>query len=128
MRVCRAAIFDSAHHMKASLAIKEAVGHQRVQVRMKVEIFTEGVNRHDDCGNALVLCVASAVCIVKRIAQKVTHTLMRDAAELFQQSAMKSKVRSQHLWDRECEVSMRHGREDRLRQHRAEHLHLFLMA
>ena len=65
--------------------------------------------------NALVLC------IVKRIAQKVTHTLMRDAAELFQQPAMKSKVRSQHLGDRECEVSMRHGREDRLRQHRAEY-------
>ena len=136
MRVCRAALFlsefasefASAHHMKPSLAIKQAVGYQRVQVRMKVEIFAESVDRHDDGWNAIVRRVANAACIAERITQKVTHALMRDAAELLEQSAVKSKVRPQHLWDRECEVSMRHRREDRLRKHRAKYLHLLLMA
>ena len=31
--------FASAHQMKLALAIKQSVGYQRVQVRMKVEIF-----------------------------------------------------------------------------------------
>jgi len=64
-----------------------------VQVRMKVEIFAEGVNRHDDGWNAVLRRVANAACVTKRITQKVTHVLMRDAAELLQQSAVKSKVR-----------------------------------
>jgi hypothetical protein len=130
MRVCRATLFlsefasefSSAHHMKPALAVKQTVGYQRVQVRMKVEIFAESVDRHDDGWNAIVRRVANAACIAERITQKVTHALMRDAAELLEQSAVKSKVRPQHLWDRECEVSMRHRREDRLRKHRAKYL------
>jgi hypothetical protein len=55
-RVCRATLFlsevasefASEIHMKLSLAIKQAVRHQRVQVRMEVEIFAECVDRHDD--------------------------------------------------------------------------------
>ena len=97
MRVCRATLilseFASAHHMKLFLAIKQSVCHQRVQVRMKVEIFAEGVNRHNDGWNAVLRRVANAACVTKRITQKVTHVLMRDAAELLQQSAVKSKVR-----------------------------------
>jgi hypothetical protein len=108
--------------MKPSLAIKQSVDYQRVRVRMKVEIFAEGVDRNDDGRNAIVRRVANAACIAERITQKVTHALMRDAAELLEQSAVKSKVRPQHLWDRECEVSMRHRREDRLRKHRAKYL------
>jgi phytoene/squalene synthetase len=81
--------------MKLSLAIKQPVGHQRVQVRMKVEIFAEGVDRHHDGWNAIVRRVANAACIAERITQKVTHALMRDAAELLEQSAVKSKVRPQ---------------------------------
>jgi len=73
-------------------------------------------------------CCANAACVAERITQKVTHALMRDAAELLEQSAVKSKVRPQHFWDRECEMLMRHRRYDRLRQHRAEHLHLLLVA
>ena len=95
---------------------------------MKVEIFAEGMDRHDDGWNAIVRRVANAACVAERIAQKVTHALMRDAAELLQQSAVKSKVRPQHFWNREREMPMRHDREDRLRKHGAEYLHLFLMA
>ena len=75
MRVCRATLFlsefasefSSAHHMKPSLAIKQAVGYQRVQVRMKVEIFAESVDRHDDGWNAIVRRVANAACIWSQV-------------------------------------------------------------
>ena len=126
--VCLITLLSSAHHMKPSLAIKQAVGYQRVQVRMKVEIFAESVDRHHDGWNAIVRRVANAACVAERITQKVTHALMRDAAELLEQSAVKSKVRPQHLWNGECEMPMRHDREDRLRKHGAEYLRLFLMA
>ena len=96
--------------MKLALAIKQSVGYQRVQVRMKVEIFAECVDRHDDGRNTVMHCCANAACVARRITQKVTHTLTRDAAELLEQSAVKSKVRPQHLWDREGEMPMRHDR------------------
>ena len=99
---------------------------------MKVEIFAECVDRHDDGWNAIVRRVANAACIAERITLKVTHALMRDATELLQQSLVKSKVRPQHLGNRvgnrKCEMTMRHRRQDRLRKHRAKYLHLFLMA
>jgi hypothetical protein len=51
-RVCRATLFlsefasefASAHHMKPALAVKQTVGNQRVQVRMKIEIFLRHVH------------------------------------------------------------------------------------
>ena len=49
---------------------------------MKVEIFAECVDRHDDGWNAIVRRVANAACVAERIAQKVTHALMRGAAVL----------------------------------------------
>ena len=72
-RVCRATLFlsefasefVSAHHMKPALAVKQTVGNQCVQVRMEVEIFAEGVDRHNDGWDAVRLA--------KRIPQKVTH-------------------------------------------------------
>ena len=72
--------------------------------------------------------VANAVRVAERITQKVTHALMRDTAELLEQSAVKSKVRPQHLWNGECEMPMRHERENRLRKYGAQYLHLLLMA
>jgi len=95
---------------------------------LEVEIFAEGVDRHDDGWDAVLLTVVNAISLAKRISQKITHALMRDATELLQQFAMKSKVRSQHFWNAEGDLSMRHGREDRLRKHGAEYLHHFLMA
>ena len=74
--------------MKPSLAIKQSVDYQRVRVRMKVEIFAEGVDRNDDGRNAIVRRVANAACVAERITQKVTHALMRDAAELLEQSKL----------------------------------------
>ena len=97
VRVCLITLLASAHHMKLSLAIKKSVRYQRVQVRMEVEIFAEGVDRHDDGCDAVLLTVVNAISLAKLITQKVTHALMRDATELLEQSAVKSKVRLQHL-------------------------------
>ena len=58
----------------------------------KVEIFAECVDRHDDGWNAVMHCCANAVRVAERITLKVTHVLMRNATELVQQSAVKSKV------------------------------------
>jgi len=44
--------------MELSLAIKQPVGYQRVQVRMKIEIFAEGVYRHHHGWNAVYRAVA----------------------------------------------------------------------
>ena len=88
----------------------------------------ECVDRHDDGRNTVMHCCANAVRVAERITQKVTHALMRDAIELLEQSAVKSKVQPQHLWNHEREMTLRHRRYDRLRQHRAEHLHLLLVA
>lgn len=63
------------------------------QAVAKVEIFAECVDRHDDGWNAVMHCCANAVRVAERITLKVTHALMRDATELLQQSAVKSKVR-----------------------------------
>ena len=62
VRVCLITLLASAHHMKPSLAIKQSVDYQRVRVRMKVEIFAEGVDRNDDGRNAIVRRVANAAC------------------------------------------------------------------
>ncbi len=51
------------------------------------------MDRHDDGWDAVLLTVVNAISLAKRISQKITHALMRDAAELLQQSAVKSKVR-----------------------------------
>ena len=88
LRVCLITLLSSAHHMKPSLAIKQSVGYQRVQVRMKVEIFAECVDRHDDGRNAVMRSCANAACVAERITQKVTNALMRDAAELLEQSKL----------------------------------------
>ena len=57
---------------------------------MKVELFTECVDRHDDGRNTVMHSCANAACVAERITQKVTHALMRDATELIQQSKLNS--------------------------------------
>jgi hypothetical protein len=129
VRVYIATISISTHHMEPSFAIKQVVGYQRVHVWMKVEIFVEGMDRHDDGRNTVMRSCANPVRGAKRITLKITHALMRDARELLEQSAVKSNIRPQQLGNRvgnrECQMQMRRRRQDRLRQHRPEQLHLF---
>jgi len=41
--------------MKPAVAREQAVGHQGVQVRVEIEILAEGVDAHDDTGQAVGL-------------------------------------------------------------------------
>jgi hypothetical protein len=128
VRVYIATIFMSKYHMKIVLTIKQSIRDECVQVGMKVEIFAECVDRHHDAWNTVMRSCANTACVGKRVTQNIPHALMRDAAELLEQTAAKSKVRPQPLWNRESEMPMRHRRHDRIREHCAEHLHLLLMA
>ena len=50
------------------------------------------MDRHHDGRNAIVRHVANAACVAKRITQKVTHALMRDATELLEQSKLNPRL------------------------------------
>ncbi len=124
-----------AEHLKVALDLR--IHSRAIENRVAQAIHLHLRNRKWIANNVLrkslniltlMRRVANAVRVAERITQKVTHALMRDTAELLEQSAVKSKVRPQHLWNGECEMPMRHDREDRLRKHRAEHLHILLMA
>jgi len=124
-----------AEHLKVALDLR--IHSRAIENRVAQAIHLHLRNRKWIANNVLrkslniltlMRRVANAVRVAERITQKVTHALMRDTAELLEQSAVKSKVRPQHLWNGECEMPMRHEREDRLRKHGAEYLHLFLMA
>ena len=64
---------------------KQPVGHQRVQVGVEVQILAEGVNGHDDAGDAFGQAQARA--------QKLDQALVGDAAEVFEQIAVVAEVR-----------------------------------
>ena len=44
---------DIGHDVEQARAQEEPVGHQGVQVGMKVEVFAEGMDGHDDAGLAV---------------------------------------------------------------------------
>ena len=108
------------HHMEKPAVHEEPVGGQRVEVRVEVEVFAEGMNGHDDAGRALGQ--------PERGAMELGQAAVGDAAEFLDEPAMKSEIRAQHLGDSERQVPVRHGRQDGIRQQRAEELHLFLVA
>ena len=99
---------------------KQPVGHQRVQVGVEVQILAEGVNGHDDAGDAFGQAQARA--------QKLDQALVGDAAEVFEQIAVVAEVRAEHLGDAEHEMPVRHRIEDALGQQRPEELDLLLVA
>ena len=105
------------HHMEKPAIHEEPVCDQRVEVRVEVEVFAEGVDGHDAAGRALGQA--------QRGAMELGQAPVGDAAEFLDEPAMKSEIRAQHLGDREREMPVRHGRKDGLGQQRAEELHLF---
>ena len=99
---------------------EEAVGDQGVEVGMEVEVLAEGVDRHDDAGQALGQ--------VERGAQVFEQAFVRQAAQVLEQVAVEAEVWPQHFGDTEGEMAMRYGKEDRLGQQRPEKLDLLLVA
>ncbi len=87
---------------------------------VKVEVLAEGVDGHDDAGQA--------VGQIQSRAQVVEQALVGDAAEVLEQVAVEAEVRSEHLGDGEGEVAMRDGEEDRFGQQRTKELDFLLVA
>ena len=79
--------------MKIVLTIKQSIRHECVQVGVKVEIFAECVDRHHDGWNTVMRSCANTAYVGERVTQNVPHALTRDAAELLEQTAAKSKTR-----------------------------------
>jgi len=94
------------HHMEKPAVHKEPVGGQRVEVRVEVEVFAEGVDGHDDAGRALGQA--------ERGALELGQAAVGDAAEFLDEPAMEPEVGPQHLGDRERQVPVRHRREGNL--------------
>ncbi len=99
--------------------VEQPVGDTGVQMRVPVEVFAKGVDRHDDAGQALGQ--------VQRGAEVFEEALVRDGAEVFEQVAVIAEVWAQHLGNAEGEVAVRHRKEDRLAQQRPKELHLLLV-
>ena len=60
-------VHSRAIENRITRAIHLHLGHQRVKVRMEVERFAEGMDRHHDGWNAIALTVANAVRVAERI-------------------------------------------------------------
>ena len=108
------------HHMEKPAVHKEPVGHERVEVRVKIQVFAEAVDRHYDARRALGQS--------ERGALELNEAAVGDGAEFLDEAAMEAEIGGQHFGNREREMPVRHRREDRLCQQRAEKLHLLLVA
>jgi hypothetical protein len=91
-----------------------------MQVGMEVQVLAEGVDRHDDAGQALGQ--------TERGAQVFQQAFVRDAAQVLEQVAVETEVGPQHLGHAESEMPVRDGKEDSLGQERAKDLDLLLVA
>jgi hypothetical protein len=105
---------------EAFVAQEESVGHESMQVGMKVEVFAEGVNGHDDAGHAVGL--------VQGDAHDIADAFVRDAAEVFKQISMVTEIRTQHLGDGEGDMTVGNRKENGLGEQGSEKLDLLLVA
>ena len=71
---------------------------------MEVQILAEGVDRHDDAGQALGQ--------VEGGAQVFEQALVRDAAQILEKVTVEAEVRAQHLRDSEGEMPVRDREQD----------------
>ena len=102
------------------VAQEETVGHEQVQVGMKVEIFPESMYGHNDTGHTLGL--------IQGDPHDIADTLLGDAAEVFEQIAVVAKIRAQHFGDGEGDVAVGNRKKDGLCKQSSEELYLFLVA
>jgi len=105
---------------EAFVAQEESVGHEQMQVGMKVEVLSKRVNGHDDTGHAVRL--------VQGDAHDIADAFVGDAAEVFEQIAVVAEIRSQHLGDGQGDVAVGNRKQDCLGEQRPEKLDLLLVA
>ncbi len=82
--------------MELAGAHEQAVGDKGVKVGVKVEILAEGVDGHDDAGQAVGQIEHGALIL--------GQALVGDPAQVFEQVAVVTEVNSQHLGQGEGEV------------------------
>ena len=89
---------------EAFVAQEQPVGHEQVQVGMKVEIFPESMYGHNDTWHTLGL--------IQGDPHDIADTLLGDAAEVFEQIAVVAKIRAQHFGDGEGDVAVGNRKKD----------------
>jgi len=78
---------DVRQDVEQARAHEQTIRDQGVQVGVKVEVLAEGVDRHDDAGQA--------VGQVERGAQVVEQALVGQAAQVLEQVTVEAEVRAQ---------------------------------
>lgn len=66
--------------MELAGACEQAVGHQRMQVRVEVQVFAEGAAGHDNAGESVGLIERGAPSPRKATAPRLPDLLPRSAA------------------------------------------------
>ena len=90
---------ELGHDMKHPRARKESISYQGVEVGMKIEVFPEGMDRHDGSSDSLGKVQCRAL--------KIQDAALGDAAEFLDESPMKTEVGAQHLRNADGDVSVR---------------------
>ncbi len=72
--------------MKQAVAGKQTVGHQGVQMRVKIKVFAKRVNTHDDSGKAVGL--------VQGGLHVFQQTFVGDTAVILEQGAIEAEIRA----------------------------------
>jgi hypothetical protein len=91
---------------------EQSVGDEGVEVGMEVEVLAEGVDGHDDAGQA--------VGQVEHGALIVGQALVGDAAHILEQIPVVAKVDPQHFGQGKGEMPVGHGEKNGLGDERAE--------
>lgn len=99
---------------------EQAIGYEGVHVGMEVEVFAEGVERHDDAGDAFGA--------VQGGAEVLGEALMREGAKAFQEAAVALEVRAEHARDGQDVVPVRHGSQYMVEDEPGGGLDVFLVA
>ena len=74
------------HDVEKAIAGKQTVGHQGVQVRVKIKVFAKRVDAHDDAGKAVGL--------VQGGLHVFQQAFVGDAAVILEQGAIEAEIRA----------------------------------
>ena len=99
---------------------EEAVGDEGVEVGMEIEVFAEGVEGHDDAGDALGAGQGGA--------EVFLEAFMGEGAEALEEVAVALEIGAEHFGDGQDVVAVGHGGEDLVEDEAGGGLDVFLVA
>ena len=100
--------------------IEEAVGDEGVDVGVEIEVFAEGVEGHDDAGDALGAGQGGA--------EVFLEAFMGEGAEALEEVAVALEIGAEHFGDGQDVVAVGHGRQDAGGEEGGGGLDVFLVA